>query len=94
MPYLKHFAALVFVLTLCAPAAQAADEVMGPPWPPPIAATSENVQPMPTLPPDYPEDFSKPDVPVRTAVHNAFGEEEDIRTPPRTAWGGEPQVSE
>ena len=85
MHYLKQFAALAFVLALYAPAAQAADELMGPPWPPPASVTSEDIQPASAIPPDYPEDFSQPVAPVRTAVHNAFGEDEDTR---------EPQVSE
>lgn len=76
MPCLKQFSALVFVLTFYALAAQAGDEVMGPPWPPPASLPAENIQPAPTLPQDYPEDFSKPDAPVKTAVHTAFGEDE------------------
>jgi len=75
--YLRLFAALIFVLTLSAPAARAADEmVMGPPWPPPASMTAEDIPLTSAIPPDYPEDFSQPDTPVRTAVHNAFGEDE------------------
>jgi hypothetical protein len=77
--YLKLFAALIFVLTLSAPAARAADEVvmMGPPWPPPVSSmTAEDMPPTPAIPPDYPEDFSQPDAPVKTTVHAAFGEDE------------------
>lgn len=77
MRYLKLFAALIFVLTLSAPAARATDEVMmGPPWPPSISMAAEDIQPTPDIPPDYPEDFSQPDAPVKTVVHSAFGEDE------------------